>query len=142
MARPRLVAGCVVLALACGGLFTGCASQDAAPVAGQACAHVDRALTAEHRATSAGTGQAAHLESEALDQVRAALPLAARVVSPGRLHSARVIATLLVVFYVAFAPIGIDNYLYLPAVATLLVVIVLSNRERWREIRSRGGAGR
>ena len=46
-------------------------------VAGQACAHVDRALTAEHRAASAGTGQAAHLESEALDQVRAALPLAA-----------------------------------------------------------------
>jgi len=77
LARPRLVAGCVVLALACGGLFTGCASQDAAPLAGQACAHVDRALTAEHRAGSAGTGQAAHLESEALDQVRAALPLAA-----------------------------------------------------------------
>ena len=74
--------------------------------------------------------------------LEAALPLAARVVSPGRLHSARVIATLLVVFYVAFAPIGIDNYLYLPAVATLLVVIVLSNRERWREIRSRRDAQR
>jgi hypothetical protein len=72
----------------------------------------------------------------------AAVPLGARVVAPARLHSARVIAALLVAFYVAFAPIGIDNYLYLPAVATLLVVIVLSNRERWREIRSRGGAGR
>ena len=51
------------------------------------------------------------------------------------------IATLLVAFYVAFAPIGIDNYLYLPAVVTLIVVIVMSNRQRWREIRSRGRAG-
>ncbi len=52
------------------------------------------------------------------------------------------IAALLVAFYVAFAPIGIDNYLYLPAVATLIVVIMLSNRARWREIRSRGDAER
>ncbi len=71
--------------------------------------------------------------------LEAALPLAARVVAPGRLHSARVIAALLVAFYVAFAPIGIDNYLYLPAVATLIVVVTMSNRQRWREIRSRGG---
>ena len=52
------------------------------------------------------------------------------------------IAALLVSFYVAFAPIGIDNYLYLPAVVVLLAVIVVSNRERWREIRSRGDGER
>lgn len=65
----------------------------------------------------------------------AALPLAARAFAPARLHSARVIATLLVVFYVAFAPLGIDGYLYLPAVVTLIAVMVLSNRARWREMR-------
>jgi hypothetical protein len=69
--------------------------------------------------------------------LEAALPLAARVVAPGRRHAARVIAALLVAFYVAFAPIGIDNYLYVPAVALLLAVIVMSNRARWRDIRSR-----
>lgn len=74
--------------------------------------------------------------------LEAALPLAARVVAPQRLHSARVIAALLVAFYVAFAPIGIDNYLYLPAVATLIVVVTMSNRARWREIRSRGDVER
>jgi hypothetical protein len=73
--------------------------------------------------------------------LEAALPLLARVFAPGRLHSARVIATLLVAFYVAFAPIGIDNYLYLPAVVTLVAVLVMSNRRRWREIGSRGRAG-
>ena len=76
--------------------------------------------------------------------VEAALPLFARVVAPRRLHSARVIAALLVAFYVALAPIGIDNYLYLPALGTLLVLIVLSNRERVRAaIRARrdGGGG-
>ena len=74
--------------------------------------------------------------------LEAALPLLARRLTPGRLHSARVIAALLVAFYVAFAPIGIDNYLYLPAVVTLIVVLVMSNRERWREIRTRGAADR
>jgi hypothetical protein len=74
--------------------------------------------------------------------LEAALPLAARMAAPGRRHSVRVIAALLVAFYVAFAPIGIDNYLYLPAVVALLAVIVMSNRERWRKIRSRGDAGR
>ena len=65
--------------------------------------------------------------------LEAALPLAARAVAPARLHSARVIATLLVAFYVAFAPIGIDNYLYLPAVVALIVGDrCMSNRERWR----------
>jgi hypothetical protein len=74
--------------------------------------------------------------------LEAALPLVARVATPRRLHPARVIATLLVAFYIAFAPIGIDNYLYLPAVVTLIVVIVMSNRQRWREIRFRAGADR
>ena len=74
--------------------------------------------------------------------LEAALPLLTRRLAPGRLHSARVIAALLVAFYVAFAPIGIDNYLYLPAVVTLIVVLVMSNRERWREIRTRGNADR
>ena len=64
--------------------------------------------------------------------LEAALPLLARRLTPGRLHSARVIAALLVAFYVVFAPIGIDNYLSLPAVVTLIVVLVMSNRERWR----------
>jgi hypothetical protein len=72
--------------------------------------------------------------------LEAALPLLARTFAPDRLHSARVIATLLVAFYIAFAPIGIDNYLYLPAVVTLLVVMVMSNRQRWREIRAGGRA--
>jgi len=72
-ARPRLVAGGIVLALASGGLFTGCASQDATPLANQACAHVKRALAAEHAMDSVSSHQAARLRSEALDQVRAAL---------------------------------------------------------------------
>jgi len=66
-----------VIALACGAILTGCTSQDAAPLAGQACAHVERALTAEHEATSAGPSQRARLQSEALEQVRTALPFAA-----------------------------------------------------------------
>ena len=66
-----------MLALASGGLFTGCASQDATPLANQACAHVKRALAAEHAMDSVSSHQAARLRSEALDQVRAALPLAA-----------------------------------------------------------------
>jgi hypothetical protein len=74
--------------------------------------------------------------------LEAALPLAARAVAPHKLHSARVVAALLVVFFIALAPIGIDDYLYLPAAVTLIVVIVLSNRQRWREMRSRVGARR
>ena len=54
--------------------------------------------------------------------LEAALPLFARRLAPRRLHSARVIATLLVAFYVVFAPIGIDNYLYVPAVVALIAV--------------------
>ncbi len=74
--------------------------------------------------------------------LEAALPLLARALTPSRLHSSRVIAALLVAFYVAFAPIGIDNYLYLPAVVTLIVVLVMSNRERWRGAGRGGSAGR
>ncbi len=74
--------------------------------------------------------------------LEAALPLAARAVAPARVHSARVIATLLVVFYVAFAPIGIDNFLYLPAVGALIAVMVMSNRARWRALRDGGRPGR
>jgi hypothetical protein len=76
-ARPRPAAGWIVLALACGGLFTGCAGQGAAPLADKACVHVERALAAEHKMASASPAQAARLASDALDQVRAALPLAA-----------------------------------------------------------------
>ena len=82
-ARPRLVALGTVVALACGGLLTGCASQDATPLASRACAHVESALAAEHKAASAGPVQAAQLGSEALDQVRAALPFAAQAAGDG-----------------------------------------------------------
>jgi hypothetical protein len=77
-ARPRLIAGWVTLGLVCGAAFTGCSSQDAAPLASQACAHVERALTAAHKAAAAGPSEAAQLQSEVVDQVRAALPFAAR----------------------------------------------------------------
>jgi hypothetical protein len=72
-----LVAGCVVLALSCGAVMTGCAQQDGAALAGQACSHVERGLAAERKATSASPVQAIQLKAEALEQVRAALPLAA-----------------------------------------------------------------
>jgi hypothetical protein len=68
--------------------------------------------------------------------LEAALPLFARVWAPSRLHGARVIAALLVVFYIAFAPAGIDNRLYLPTAALLVVVLFLSNRERMRALTS------
>jgi hypothetical protein len=67
-----------VLGLVCGALFTGCSSQDAAPLASQACAHVERALTVAHQAGGASPAKAAKLQTEALDQVRAALPYAAQ----------------------------------------------------------------
>ena len=74
--------------------------------------------------------------------LEAALPLVCASLRARHLHSARVIATLLVVFYVVFAPIGIDNYLYLPAAVALIAVMVMSNRARWREIREGTRAGR
>ena len=69
--------------------------------------------------------------------VEAALPLLARWLAPSKVHAARVVALLLVVFYIALAPLGIDNYLYLPSLAALAVVVFLSNRQRWREARER-----
>ena len=74
--------------------------------------------------------------------LEAALPLFARAFAPRHLHSARVIATLLVAFYVVFAPIRIDNYLYVPAAVALIAVTMMSNRARWREIREGTRAGR
>jgi hypothetical protein len=40
--------------------------------------HVERALTAAHKAVAASPSEAAKLQSEVVDQVRAALPFAAR----------------------------------------------------------------
>ncbi|MGO9334640.1 MAG: hypothetical protein ACLQCU_11455 [Acidimicrobiales bacterium] len=77
MARSRLAAGCLVLALSFGSILAGCAGQHAQATARQACAHVERGLAAEHKAATVGPAQAARLETEALDQMRAALPLAA-----------------------------------------------------------------
>jgi hypothetical protein len=76
LARPQLVASCIVLALSCGVVLSGCGHQNAAALANQACAHVERGLAAERRAASVSRARAAHLEAEALDEVRAALPLA------------------------------------------------------------------
>jgi hypothetical protein len=75
--RPWLIAGWVVLGLVCGAIFTGCSSQDAAPLASQACVHVERALMAAHKA-AADPSEAAKLQGEVIDQVRVALPFAAR----------------------------------------------------------------
>ena len=77
MARPMLVAGCFALALSCSAALTGCSSQDASALARQACAHVERGLAAEHEASSATHARAVQLENEAVNEVRAALPLAA-----------------------------------------------------------------
>ena len=74
--------------------------------------------------------------------VEAALPLIARVVRPGLLHNARVVATLLVAFYIALAPDGIDRRLYVPALVVLVVVWMLSTRERFKEAVGKGREGR
>ncbi len=71
----------------------------------------------------------------------AALPLFARLAASTRLHGARVLAALLVTFYVALAPALIDKLLYMPAVVTLLIVLVLSNRERLRALKARRERG-
>ena len=76
-ARTRLVIGCSVLALIAGTALTGCSNQGSRNLADQACAHVERGLAAEHKASSAGSLQARALRAEALDEIRAALPLAA-----------------------------------------------------------------
>jgi hypothetical protein len=77
-ARSRLIAGWLLLGLVFACLFTGCSSQDAAPLATKACAHVERALAVEHKAATAGPVEAARLQTEVLDQVRAAVPFAAQ----------------------------------------------------------------
>ncbi len=66
-----------MLALSFGSVLTGCANQDAQATASQACVHIERGLAAEHRAATVSLAQAARLDTEALDQMRAALPLAA-----------------------------------------------------------------
>jgi hypothetical protein len=77
-ARPRLKAGCLALALVGGSLLTGCSSGSGSRnLADQACAHIERGLAAEHRASTVGSARGTLLRTEALDQIRAALPLAA-----------------------------------------------------------------
>jgi hypothetical protein len=77
LARSLLAVGCVVLALSFGSVLAGCANQGAQATASQACVHVERGLAAEHKAAKTSLAQAARLDTEALDQMRAALPLAA-----------------------------------------------------------------
>jgi len=66
-----------MLALCCGTVLASCAHQDAEALANQACSHVKLGIAAEHKAATASGAQAAHLQAVALDQIRAALPLAA-----------------------------------------------------------------
>ena len=76
--------------------------------------------------------------------VEAALPLLARRFWPAKVRGARFVALLLVAFFIALAPVGIDSYLYLPCLLALAVVLFLANRQRWRDIREqrvRGQAG-
>jgi hypothetical protein len=76
--RPLLVAGFTLLALASSGVLSSCSSQDATPLANQACVQVHHALALERQATAAASpARAAHLQAVALDDVRAALPFAA-----------------------------------------------------------------
>jgi hypothetical protein len=57
-------------------LLTSCSSQDSGSLAGQACTHIERGITAAHEA-ALRPAQAARLRAEALAQIRAAVPLAA-----------------------------------------------------------------
>jgi len=74
--------------------------------------------------------------------LEAALPLLARRFWPAKAHEARLVALLLLAFFIALAPVGIDDYLYLPALLALGVALFLSNRERWRAIREQRAQGR
>ena len=74
--------------------------------------------------------------------LEAALPLLARRFWPAKAHGARLVALLLLAFFIALAPAGIDDYLYLPALLALGVALFLSNRERWRAIREQHAQGR
>ena len=73
--------------------------------------------------------------------VEAALPLLARRFWPAKVRSARFIALLLVAFFIALAPVGIDSYLYLPCLLALAAVLFLANRQRWRDIREQRAQG-
>jgi len=68
--------------------------------------------------------------------LEASVPLIARAVWPRQLHTARVVAALLVAFWVAEASgLDIDVFPYLPTLAVLIVVLVWSNRVRFRSRR-------
>jgi hypothetical protein len=64
--------------------------------------------------------------------VEASLPLVARARLPRHLHTARVLSVLLVAFYVALVPGGVDRRVYLPALSVLVVVWLVSTRQRLR----------
>jgi len=74
--------------------------------------------------------------------VEAALPLLARYFWPAKVRGARFVALLLVAFFIALAPVGIESYLYLPCLAALAVVVFMANRQRWRDIREQRVRGR
>lgn len=75
--RTRLLAALVAVTIGCGALLAGCSSQDAAPLAQQACADVEKGIQAENQASAAGPARASLLSTEALTQIRAAVPFAA-----------------------------------------------------------------
>ena len=75
MARPRLLAGCVVLVIAA--TLAGCSGSGSGSLAAQACTHIERGLAAAHKAGTGTPAQAAKLRADALAQIRAAVPLAA-----------------------------------------------------------------
>jgi len=76
VSRPPLVAGSLLLALVLGAALTSCSGQGSGSLAGQACAHIERGITAADEAASR-PAQAARLRAEALAQIRVAVPLAA-----------------------------------------------------------------
>jgi len=76
-ARRHLVGGGLILALACGAGIAGCSSQDSQALVNRACSHIERGLAAAHEAASVSPAQAMQLQAEALDQIRAAVPLVA-----------------------------------------------------------------
>ncbi|MGA3216477.1 MAG: hypothetical protein ABSD97_12415 [Acidimicrobiales bacterium] len=75
-AWSHLAAAFIVLAIGCSAALTGCSGQDSQALADQACSHIERGLTAAHK-TATSPAQARQLQTEALDQIRAAVPLAA-----------------------------------------------------------------
>jgi hypothetical protein len=72
--RAAPVAGCTIVVL----VVSGCANQRGLDLARQACVHVDRSLVLYREASAEPTSQIGGTErSEALTQLREALPLAA-----------------------------------------------------------------